>query len=147
MLESGAWPQNLEYLKCDELERHNTPERNIDIKQYFMKVVEPASYGEFQLATMSDKPFNGYSYMKFDMDINVVQIRGGNSVNSRSIGTWTSGLNSPLAIKDEAIIKNLTADTVYRIYTVVVIYDIIIIYFFNENVVRSLIEGHFTHKV
>lgn len=66
------------------------------------------------------KPFNGYSYYKFEMDINVIQIRGGNSVNSKSIGTWTAGLESPLMVKDEEAIKNLTADTVYRIFTVVV---------------------------
>lgn len=54
------------------------------------------------------------------MDINVLQIRGGNSVNTKSIGTWTAGLDSPLVVKDEEIMKNLTADTVYRIYTVVV---------------------------
>lgn len=54
------------------------------------------------------------------MDINVIQIRGGNSVNSKSIGTWTAGLDSYLTIKDEEAMKNLTADTVYRIFTVVV---------------------------
>lgn len=54
------------------------------------------------------------------MDINVIQIRGGNSVNSKSIGTWTAGLDSPIMVKDEEAIKNLTADTVYRIFTVVV---------------------------
>lgn len=58
--------------------------------------------------------------MKFEMDINVLQIRGGSSVNSKSIGTWTAGLDSPLVVKDEEQMKNLTADTVYRIYTVVV---------------------------
>lgn len=54
------------------------------------------------------------------MDINVIQIRGGNSVNSKSIGTWTAGLDSPLIVKDEEAMKNLTADTVYRIVTVLV---------------------------
>ena len=54
------------------------------------------------------------------MDINVIQIRGGNSVNSKSIGTWTAGLDSPIMVKDDEAIKNLTADTVYRIFTVVV---------------------------
>lgn len=54
------------------------------------------------------------------MDINVIQIRGGNSVNSKSIGSWTAGLDSPLVVKDEEAMKNLTADTVYRIFTVVV---------------------------
>lgn len=66
--------------------------------------------------------------MKFEMDINVLQIRGGNSVNTKSIGTWTAGLDSPLVVKDEDIMKNLTADTVYRIFTVVVGYPSFIIF-------------------
>lgn len=64
------------------------------------------------------------------MDVNVIQIRGGNSVNSKSIGTWTAGLNSPLKIKDEEAMKNLTADTVYRIATVVVSKEKLKIVFF-----------------
>lgn len=62
------------------------------------------------------------------MDINVLQIRGGSSVNSKSIGTWTAGLDSPLVVKDEEQMKNLTADTVYRIFTVVVGCSIVFLY-------------------
>ncbi|XP_075152081.1 ionotropic receptor 25a [Haematobia irritans] len=119
MLQSGAWPANMEYLGCDDFQGGNTPERNIDLKQAFIQVTEPTSYGDFELVTQPGKPFNGYSYSKFEMDINVVQIRGGNSVNSKSIGSWTAGLDSPLVVKDEEAMKNLTADTVYRIFTVV----------------------------
>ena len=88
----------------------------------FIQIQEPTSYGVFELVTQPGKAFNGYSYMKFEMDINVLQIRGGNSVNTKSIGTWTAGLDSPLVVKDEDVMKNLTADTVYRIFTVVVSY-------------------------
>ncbi|KAI8125865.1 Ionotropic receptor 25a [Lucilia cuprina] len=120
MLQSGAWTANMEYLGCDDFQGGNTPERNIDLKQYFIQVQEPTSYGDFELVTQPGKTFNGYSYSKFEMDINVIQIRGGNSVNSKSIGTWTAGaLESPLTVKDEEAMKNLTADTVYRIFTVV----------------------------
>ncbi|NP_001273813.1 glutamate receptor ionotropic, kainate 4-like precursor [Musca domestica] len=119
MLQSGAWPANMEYLGCDDFQGGNTPERNIDLRQAFVQVTEPASYGDFDLVTQPGKPFNGYSFFKFDMDVNVVQIRGGNSVNSKSIGRWTAGLDSPLVVNDEEAMKNLTADTVYRIFTVV----------------------------
>nr|AID61273.1 ionotropic receptor [Calliphora stygia] len=119
MLQSGAWTANMEYLGCDDFQGGNTPERNIDLKQYFIQVTEPTSYGDFELVTQPGQTFNGYSYSKFEMDVNVIQIRGGNSVNSKSIGTWTAGLDSSLTIKDEEAMKNLTADTVYRIFTVV----------------------------
>ncbi|XP_053959026.1 ionotropic receptor 25a isoform X1 [Anastrepha ludens] len=119
ILQSGAWPKNMAYIGCDEFQGGNTPERNIDLRTAFTMIQEPTSYGMFELVTQPGKAFNGYSYMKFEMDINVLQIRGGNSVNTKSIGTWTAGLDSPLVVKDEEIIKNLTADTVYRIFTVV----------------------------
>ncbi|XP_018787692.1 PREDICTED: ionotropic receptor 25a [Bactrocera latifrons] len=119
MLQSGAWPKNMQYIGCDEFQGGNTPERNIDLRTAFTMVQEPTSYGMFELVTQPGKSFNGYSYMKFEMDINVLQIRGGNSVNTKSIGTWTAGLDSPLVVKDEDVMKNLTADTVYRIFTVV----------------------------
>ncbi|XP_036327744.1 ionotropic receptor 25a [Rhagoletis pomonella] len=35
MLQSGAWPKNMEYLGCDEFQGGNTPERNIDLKAAF----------------------------------------------------------------------------------------------------------------
>lgn len=58
--------------------------------------------------------------MKFEMDINAVTIRGGASVNTKSLGSWTAGLDNPLNIQNDVDIKNLTADVVYRVYTVVV---------------------------
>lgn len=88
----------------------------------------------FDLVTQPKQPFNGYSYMKFEMDINVLQIRGGSSVNSKSIGTWTAGLDSPIVVKDEEQIKNLTADTVYRIFTVVVRKYILFKYIYKINI-------------
>lgn len=38
MLQSGAWTANMEYLGCDDFQGGNTPERNIDLKQYFIQV-------------------------------------------------------------------------------------------------------------
>lgn len=57
--------------------------------------------------------------MKFDADIHAVTIRAGASVNTKSLGTWTAGLNNELKINAIDEMKNLTANTVYRIYTVV----------------------------
>lgn len=68
----------------------------------------------------NDIPFNGQSYMKFDMDISSVSIIGGASVNTKNLGTWSAGLSTNISIIQPAEMKNLTAAVVYRIYTVVV---------------------------
>jgi glutamate receptor, ionotropic, invertebrate len=57
--------------------------------------------------------------MKFDVDLNAIVIRGGTSVNTKILGTWQAGLNNELKIAAVEEMKNMTADVVYRIYTVV----------------------------
>jgi glutamate receptor, ionotropic, invertebrate len=57
--------------------------------------------------------------MKYEADINAVTIRSGASVNTKSLGTWTAGLNNELKINAVDDMRNLTANIVYRIYTVV----------------------------
>lgn len=120
MLISGTWQSNMTYLTCDDYDGKNTPERAIDLKSYFIAITEPTTYGNFSLVTRPNTPFNGYSYMKFDMDISAVSIFGGASVNTKNLGSWTAGLQSPLSIVETEDMKNLTADVVYRVYTVVV---------------------------
>lgn len=120
MLQVGAWPMDIKYLNCDNYDGTNTPDHTIDLKSYFVGVSEPTTYGSFEFNSRPALPFNGYSYMKFDMDINAVSIRGGASVNTKNLGFWTSGLDATISIKNQEDMKNLTADVVYRIYTVVV---------------------------
>lgn len=122
MLLIGAWPSNMQYLSCDDYDGTNTPDRNIDLKSYFVNVKEPTTYGNFSFPprTNTNNQFNGHSYMKFDMEISAVSVRGGASVNTKTLGTWTSGLTSPINIVNVEDTKNLTADVVYRVYTVVV---------------------------
>ncbi|XP_055686801.1 ionotropic receptor 25a [Lutzomyia longipalpis] len=119
MLQVGAWPMDIKYLNCDNYDGTNTPEHTIDLKSYFIGVSEPTTYGTFEFNTRPALPFNGYSFMKFDMDINAVSIRGGASVNTKTLGSWTSGLDATISIKNQEDMRNLTADVVYRIYTVV----------------------------
>lgn len=38
MLQSGAWPKDMEYLNCDDFQGGNTPQRNLDLREYFTKV-------------------------------------------------------------------------------------------------------------
>lgn len=119
MLLTGTWPTNMQYLTCDEYDGTNTPERTIDLKSFFVNVMEPATYGNFSFPT-GNTPFSGHSMMKFVMDISVVSVQGGSSVSTKSLGNWTAGLNSPLVVKSDNDMKNFTAAVVYRVYTVVV---------------------------
>lgn len=120
MLQSGAWPSNSKYITCDDYDGTNTPDRVVDLKSFFVGVTEPTSYGDFSLVTKANSQFNGYSFMKFEMDISAVSVRSGASVNTKNLGTWSTGLQQPLNIRETEEIKNLTAATVYRVFTVVV---------------------------
>lgn len=119
MLLSGAWPTNMQYLSCDDYDGTNTPNRSIDLKPYFVAVTEPPTYGNLSFPKPNVN-FNGNSLMKFDMEISAISIRGGASVNTKPLGSWTAGLSSPLNIIATDDMKNLTAHVVYRVYTVVV---------------------------
>lgn len=61
-----------------------------------MQVSEPPTYAPFELPKTGT--FNGFSFMKYDADINAVTIRNGASVNTKSLGTWLAGLNNNLKI-------------------------------------------------
>jgi len=41
MLQSGAWPKDMEYINCDDFQGGNTPQRNVDLREYFTKVALP----------------------------------------------------------------------------------------------------------
>jgi ionotropic glutamate receptor len=86
------------------------------LKSYFTEVTEPTTYGPFHFPP-KNRPFNGHSYMKFDMEISAVTIRGGASVNTKILGTWQSGLDNTLNVGNEEGMRNLSAAVVYRIYT------------------------------
>ncbi|EAA13931.5 AGAP010272-PA, partial [Anopheles gambiae str. PEST] len=119
ILQSGSWPSNMKYITCEDYDGTNTPNHTIDLKTAFIEVTEPTTFGPFEIPKGGKMQFNGNTYMKFDMDINAVSIRSGASVNTRSLGTWEASLNAPINVANEAEIKNLTADVVYRVYTVV----------------------------
>lgn len=56
--------------------------------------------------------------MEFTMEISAVSIRDGASVGSKVLGTWKSGLSNELKLVDPSVMKNYTAEVVYRIVTV-----------------------------
>lgn len=109
----------MKYLTCDEYDGTNSPNHTIDLKSAFIEVTEPTTYGPFEFPK-GKTPFNGHSFMKFDMDISAVTIRGGASVSTKNLGKWEASLDNLLYVTSEDDMKNLTADIVYRVYTVVV---------------------------
>lgn len=123
MMQSGAWPDNFQYITCEEFDVTNTPNRTIDLKTYLVAVTEPTAYGDFSWpskAGLTPELFNGYSYMKFDMDVKANYIVKGATYSSRALGTWSAGLNSSMNITDQKTIRSLTAAIIYRVYTVLV---------------------------
>lgn len=82
MLQIGQWPMNIKTLTCDEYDGTNTPDHSIDLKSYFTSVQEATTYGSFQFPTKAETPFNGNSFMKFEMDINSVFVRSGEFISN-----------------------------------------------------------------
>lgn len=123
ILSAGGWPKNTRYISCDDFDGTNTPERNVDLRSAFGAVTEPTTYGSFVLNNEPNATFNGHSYMKFDMTVSSLSIRMGVSENAKELGTWLAGLNNPLNIQTSEEVRNLTADIVYRIYTVEVYFN------------------------
>lgn len=119
MMQSEAWPTSLQYITCEEFDGTNTPNRTINLKASLMAVTEPTAYGDFVWPSTPDL-FNGYSYMKFDMDVKANNIVKGVTSASRALGTWSAGLNSTMSITDPKTMVSLTAAIIYRVYTVLV---------------------------
>lgn len=119
MIDSGTWPMKMQYLTCDEYNGNNTPEREIDLQTSFMEVSEQATFGSFSLP-IDNIPFNGNSFIEFDMNLSKLQMKDGNILSSESFGKWSSGFNNNLLIGSSDQMLKLKAAVVYRVYTVVV---------------------------
>lgn len=63
---------------------------------------------------------NGQSYMEFSMQLTAVGIRSGSSDRSTTLGTWKAGFNNNISLVDPELMRNYTADIVYRVATVIV---------------------------
>lgn len=119
MLSTKNWPENMNYLTCDNYTGSNTPNRSLDLRSHFVDVTEQATYGKFVFSN-GKLPFNGYSMMKFDMDVVSVSIRNGIEYKEENLGNWTAGFTSPLQLKSNTSLEHLKTTTIYRISSVVV---------------------------
>lgn len=119
MILSNNWPENMEYITCNNYTGSNTPKRSLDLKSFFVNNSVLSSYGTFSFPN-DNIPFNGNSLMKFDMDILTVSIRGGMDYNEQVVGNWTAGFTSPLIVTSNKSIEELKTERIYRVYTVIV---------------------------
>lgn len=116
MLQSGEWPTNMPYITCDDYDGMNSPDRKLDLRSSFIEVQEPSSYGNLTFPT-GNTPFNGHTWMKFNMEISSVVLVNG-PVSTKSIGNWTADISAPIHVDSHEEIANLSAAVVYRVYTV-----------------------------
>lgn len=40
ILQNGLWPPNMKYLTCDEYDGTNSPDHSIDLRSYFIDVIQ-----------------------------------------------------------------------------------------------------------
>ncbi|XP_018327272.1 ionotropic receptor 25a [Agrilus planipennis] len=115
MIADAAWPKDMNYISCDDYNEKNSPVRkDLNLKEYFGKdSSESPTYGPLTVTR------NGESYMEFQMMLSAVGVRDGSSDKSAYLGTWKAGFGNSLQLKEPEIMKNYSADTVYRIVTVV----------------------------
>lgn len=118
MIDSGTWPLKMQYMTCDEYNGKNTPVREIDLKSSFINVAEPVTFGNFSFP-ITNRAFNGNSFIKFDMSLSKLKVKDGNINSSISLAKWSSGFNNNLlSVSDET--SKLRAAIVYRVRTVIV---------------------------
>lgn len=56
--------------------------------------------------------------MQFNMQLYAVGVRDGQSDKSLNLGSWQAGFDNNLTLLNTEIMKNFTADKVYRVVTV-----------------------------
>lgn len=119
MVADGVWRQNdgTNYTTCDDYDGKNTPKRiGFNIKKYFNKEsVETPTYGPITINS------NGFSFMEFNMQLSAIGVREGSSDKSIALGSWKAGYENNLTLLNVQVMKNYTADVVYRVVTVEVI--------------------------
>jgi len=112
MIQKSNWPV-LKFLTCDEYDGSNSPANVVNLQEAFTKVEQKPSYAPWKFGSA---PFNGKSFMEFDVQISAVSILGGSSVSTKNVAKWKAG-GELTDDGTEANIKNYSASTVYRVYT------------------------------
>ncbi|XP_012259587.2 ionotropic receptor 25a-like [Athalia rosae] len=125
-IDSGHWPADSNHLTCDAYDGNNTPVRSIPFLSHLKNVT---SSSEFQpiYANFTWGERNGQHHASFQMTMSMVIIANSNPVSTEEVGLWDAGIDRQLEVISEDLIANHTAQTSYRVVTVVqapfVMYD------------------------
>lgn len=117
---ANQWPE-MEYVTCESYSGSNTPDRSLDLKSFFVNATEQPTYGTFALNNNSAE-FNGYSMLKFNMDILGVAVRNGSECREKNLGNWKADFASPFHMDSMKDMGELNLTKIYRVSTVVVKY-------------------------
>lgn len=123
MVATENWPDEMDYVACDNYTGSNTPHRSLDLRSFFVNVPEPATYGQFIFAN-DNVPFNGYSRLAFDMDIYAVSLNSENANVEQYLGSWTADFHTPLKLESNIGLDNFKPQTIHRVFTVVVLFTL-----------------------
>lgn len=119
MQQSGDWPTDMRYISCNDFDGTNSPVRDIDLRTAFVNVRDTPIYGNFTFPP-ANMPFNGFSWMRFKMDISAISVQSGTTVSVKPLGTWMADISAPIQVNSIDEMSDLTAAQVYRVGTVVV---------------------------
>ncbi|XP_020709243.2 ionotropic receptor 25a-like [Athalia rosae] len=125
-IDSGHWPADSNHLTCDAYDGNNTPVRSIPFLSHLKNVT---SSSEFQpiYANFTWGERNGQHHASFQMTMSMVIIANSNPVSTEKVGLWDAGIDRQLEVISEDLIANHTAQTIYKVVTVVqapfVMYD------------------------
>lgn len=121
MISTNNWPADMNYITCQKYTGQNTPNRSLDLRSYFVNVLEPTTYGDFNLAS-DNTPFNGHSTMSFNMELLTISFNNGTIGHEQYVGNWTAGLRNPLILDTHQSMDKFKPVKIHRVYVVVVIF-------------------------
>ncbi|XP_068084209.1 ionotropic receptor 25a [Anabrus simplex] len=103
------------YISCNDYSETNKPVRtSLDLLTPFKEVKDEMNWGEMVITE------NGKSYMKFTMPIHKYEFdKSGKQINKNvePVGSWSAGFDMEIQVKNETVLKNFAAVTVYTVVT------------------------------
>ena len=110
MLQSEGFPIEIKYVKCKNYNGSTSPERSVNLRSHFVAVTEPTTFGEFNLQSNPNLSFNGFSCLKFNMDISFVTYN-----TTEKLANWTAQLQSGLKIANVMKIQKLIPTKILKV--------------------------------
>ncbi|XP_043589504.1 ionotropic receptor 25a [Bombus pyrosoma] len=114
-LDDGEWPVEPKHITCDKYDKTNTPERKVN---FFNRLKETYKNMTPTYAGIKWGSKNGEHRAKFEMSINLVDIKDGIVSNTIDSGSWNASISAPLQITNNEVM-NTTAVKSYRVVTII----------------------------